>query len=219
MSKLIEDNLIGAIRSAGDVLLKCTMIATAVEFCGSFLTKETNKGTTESNFLEFWKSRYIPSKYHEIGELMYEVFRNGVSHSFIAKGGVIPSGEEKSAKKHLEFFEQGIFIYVPELEKDVIAGISRFLEDLKNKSELQENYRFVLSELNRVGKERYDEFVKKYKIQVSQETIAGDIFPDIQFVLAGGSLDLIPHHTGSTISKHIKVEIKVKPANEENFKA
>lgn len=90
MSKLIEDNLIGAIRSTGDMLLKCMMIVTAIEFCGSFLTGKTGYRTTKDNFLEFWKSKYMPKEYYRIGELLYEIFRNGVSHSFVAKGVLFP---------------------------------------------------------------------------------------------------------------------------------
>ena len=175
----IEDNLIGAIRSTSDTLLKCMMIVTAVEFCGSILTAKTGSGNTKKNFLAFWQSRYMPEIYHGTGELLYDILRNGVSHSFIAKGGVIPSANTAGSEKHMRFFNQGVFVYVPKLAEDIIGGIQNFLKDVIENKDLKDNYNLIISELQRSGKAIYDDFVKNNKIETSSEHIQGDIRPDV----------------------------------------
>ncbi|RJQ29327.1 hypothetical protein C4571_01715 [Candidatus Parcubacteria bacterium] len=182
------------------------VIVTAIELCGSFITGNTGQGNTRENFLAFWKSKYLPKKYHEIGDLLYKIFRNGVSHSFVAKGGVIPSGEEKSSDKHLGFFKQGVFVYVPKLEEDVVAGILMLLKDMKEDgNNLQKNYSFVLSELKRVGEDEYEEFVKEKRIQIRNEIISGDIHPDFQHITIAKPPDII---TGSTVGSTIVIKIE-----------
>src|SRR6185436_20888587 len=106
---LIEDDLLGSIKGASGTLLKCMMIVTATEVCGSFLTGKTGNGTTEDNFWAFWKSKYMPVEYYEIIDLLYRILRNGVSHSFVAKGGIIPSSDEAGSHMHLRFLKDGIF--------------------------------------------------------------------------------------------------------------
>lgn len=176
---LIEDDLIKTIREEENTLLKCMIIVTATELCGSFLTGETGPTSTRSNFLAFWNSRYMPKEYHKISELLYNILRNGISHSFVAKGGVIPSREKKSSHKHLQYFERGIFIYADKLGEDVIEGLLMYLKDKKNSPELNSKYNNVLTKLIQDGKAEYKAFVKKNNIQVSNEPIVGDIYPDV----------------------------------------
>ena len=140
---------------------------------------ETGPHSTRDNFLAFWKSKYMPKEYNGISELLYDILRNGVSHSFIAKGGVIPSREKKSAHKHLRYFKQGIFIYADKLGEDVTGGLVMYLEDKKNNPELNQKYNNVLKELIQDGESKYDKFITRNKIQVSIEPIIGDIYPDI----------------------------------------
>ena len=176
---LIKDDLIKTIAEEENTLLKCMMIVTATELCGSFLTGKTGPHSTRDNFLAFWKSKYMPKEYNGISELLYDILRNGVSHSFIAKGGVIPSREKKSAHKHLRYFKQGIFIYADKLGEDVTGGLVMYLEDKKNNPELNQKYNNVLKELIQDGESKYDKFITRNKIQVSIEPIIGDIYPDI----------------------------------------
>jgi hypothetical protein len=213
---LIEDNLIGAIGSTGDTLLKCMMIVTAIEFCGSIVTGETDPTTTETNFSAFWNSEYMPKEYHRVGDLLYKILRNGVSHSFVAKGGVIPSAEAASSGKHMKFFEQGVFIYVPQLEKDVVSGIRKLLEDMgKGKDHLKEHYDSVLSELQRSGKAEYDKFVKENKIEVSPEQIRGDIHPDGPRVVIADPLVTATGSTVSLIASASTIVLSVKPPDQD----
>jgi len=180
MPQLIKDHLLGTIRDARGALLESIIIFTAIELCGSFITGKTGVRQTKSNFLAFWKSKYMPQKYHELGGLLYEIFRNGVSHSFIAKGGVIPSGDTNSSNLHLVFTEYGIFIYIPQFKDDVIIGVTQLLDDLKkNKNDLKAKYNSVLLSLTRDGKFRYDTFVRTNNISIRKIPLSGDINSDV----------------------------------------
>lgn len=186
---LIKDDLLESIKKPSNTLLKCMMIVTAIEFCGSFLTGKTGIRTTECNFLEFWRSKYMPGDYHDKGALIYNILRNGVSHSFIAKGGVVPSNEKESSDKHLKFFNQGIFIYVRKFEEDVVRGLLALLDDLNDKRnvDLRRNYCKVLSDLSGDGLGVYKKFLKDSGIDPLPGIIRGDISLDIQCGVATDS--------------------------------
>ena len=177
---LIKDDLLSTIREASNTLVKCMAIVTATELCGSFITGKTGNGTTRENFLAFWKSSYMPTEYHDLSELFYNILRNGVSHSFVVKGGVIPSGDERGARDHLKFFLNGIFVYVPTLAKDVENGILMLLEDIhQNKNELKIRYKTVLNELVYSGMIEYKKYCSEKSIQVINYAIPGDIHDDV----------------------------------------
>lgn len=99
---------------------------TPIELCGSFLRGKTGIGTTKPNFLKFCKSKYMPTEYETLAELLYSIFRNGVAHSYIPKGAAIPSSNKKDENMHLEYCSDGLFIYVPQLANDVTKAIQDF---------------------------------------------------------------------------------------------
>ena len=186
MPKLIENHLLGSIRDTRDArpsrgaLLESMMIFTAIEVCGSFLTGNTGPGTTETNFKKFWGSEYMPSKYHNFGELLYKIYRNGVSHSFVAKGGVIPTEATEDIDNHLHLTDHGIYIYVPLLGEDIKSGMKKLLEDIKkNKNDLQKKYCDVLKKIYDCGMNEYGQFIKKYSLKTLKIKLDGDIESDI----------------------------------------
>lgn len=177
---LIEDNLLKSIEEAPNPLLLCMMIVTATELCGSFMTGKIGNKETKDNFLAFWDSNYMPREYHEISYLLYKILRNGVSHSFVAKGGIFPGADKATSNKHLKFLREGVIIYTPKLKEDVMKGILMLLGDLKkNKNNLQPNYRFVLSKLLEDGKREYEKFIEEKNIEILNEKIIPDITLDI----------------------------------------
>ena len=175
---LIKDDLIKTIQEEKNTLLKCMIIVTATELCGSFLTGDTGPTKTKTNFLAFWNSKYMPTKYHRVSKLLYEILRNGVSHSFVAKGGVIPSRDKDGSHKHLEYFKQGIYICADKLGEDVIQSLSMYLKDKKRDPKLDKQYHYVLKKVIQDGYSEYEKFTIQNNIQVSNELIVGDIHLD-----------------------------------------
>jgi hypothetical protein len=55
-------------------ILRSMAIFTAIELCGSFLRGKTGSGTTKPNFLAFCKSKYMPTDYVTLAELLYFIF-------------------------------------------------------------------------------------------------------------------------------------------------
>lgn len=107
----------------------------------------------------------------------------------------------------MKFLKQGVFVYVPKLEEDVIRGILMLLEDLKrNKDNLNVKFISVLRDLEKTGKDAYDKFVRENSIQTLDEKVHGDILPDIQYVTINESQDPLPYHTGSTVAIFFKAE-------------
>jgi hypothetical protein len=175
MSKIfLEKNIIDSMdsKSKGPIL-RSMAIFTAIELFGSFLTGETGEHTTKKNFLKFCESEYMPSKYHEISELLYSIFRCGVSHSYIPKGAALLSGSEKDY--HLCFAEKGLCIYVPQLAEDVTEAVKNFNKDLRQNDELQNNYCKVLCKLDKEGKRKYLEFIEKHGKKTQKIRVHGDI--------------------------------------------
>jgi len=161
MSKLLEENLIDSMdeKSKGTIL-RSMAIFTAIELCGSFLTGETGQNTTQKNFVTFCESKYIPEAYHKISSLLYSIFRNGVSHSYVPKGAAYLTSDPGAKELHLRFYESGLCIYVPQLAVDVTGAIKQLILDLKQEKKLNENYYKVFSQLDQVGKEIYQKYVK-----------------------------------------------------------
>jgi len=161
-------------------ILKSMAIFTAIELCGSILNGKTGKRTTAENFLTFCKSKYMPEKYYGISELLYSIFRCGVAHSYISKGAALLSSGSCDEERHLRFYENGLFIYVPGLAVDVSKAIRLLYEDIKQDNyNLKKNYNIVMVQLDKDGKKEFDNFVKKYKIEKINETIKRDIVTDI----------------------------------------
>jgi hypothetical protein len=172
-------------------LLQASAVFTAMEMCGSFLTGKTLEGSTKKNIVAFCKSSYMPSQYHQIAELLYDLFRNGVSHSYVPKGAMIPTSDPSAKTAHLDFFGQGLLIYVPTFAEDVQNSIKILWSDIKNDKAKNEsahqkqylkynkglywNYMQIFHELDAAGKIAYDEFIKKNTINLKHEAFDGDI--------------------------------------------
>lgn len=156
-------------------ILRSMAIFTAVELCGSFLTGETGQNTTQKNFVTFCESKYIPETYHKISDLLYSIFRNGVSHSYVPKGAAHLTSAPSAKNLHLHFCETGLCIYVPQLAEDVTEAIRQLIPDLKQEGELNENYYKVFSQLDKVGKEIYQKHVKDNNVKTEDAAFQGDI--------------------------------------------
>jgi hypothetical protein len=167
-------------------LLRAMAIFTIIELYGSFITGKTGKDNTQNNFLTFCTSKYIAEEYRKVSKLLYKIFRNGVMHSYIAKGAAFLSSQntEESAIYHLQFFDKGLWIYVPKFAEDVSRAIEKFTKELKENVDLQKKYKAVFQEIDNEGKKTYLKFINKNKIKTintSKENIrlVGDI--DISF--------------------------------------
>lgn len=176
---LIKSNVIPAIEGETNTLLKCMIIVTATELCGSFLTAKTGPRSTKENFLAFWNSKYMPKKYHKVSNLLYEILRNGVSHTFIAKGGVIPSRDKSGSHYHLKCLQGGVYIDANQLGEDVINGLKQYLEDKKVDPKLNKKYLYILEKLQIDGILEYKRFLIENDLQPLNYTINGDISPDL----------------------------------------
>lgn len=177
MSKVfLEKNVIDSmdLKSKGTIL-RSMAIFTAIELCGSFLTGETGSSRTKDNFLAFCESKYMSSNYHKISELLYSIFRCGVSHSYIPKGAALLSSSKKAKGYHLCFCDKGLCIYIPQLAEDVTEAVESFVKDLKQNNKLQSNYYEVISKLDKEGKGKYLEFIKKHGIKTQKIGIRGDV--------------------------------------------
>ena len=155
-------------------ILRSMAIFTAIELCGSFLRGETGIGNTKLNFLEFCKSDYMPG-YKDFAELLYEIFRNGVAHSYIPKGAALLSSDRKDKDMHLEYCADGLFIYVPQLANDVTKAIQDFYNDLKCTKDLQDKHAAVISKLDKDGKEAYKKHIRDNRIELKPCKTKGDI--------------------------------------------
>ncbi|MDP2364848.1 MAG: hypothetical protein Q8M94_13905, partial [Ignavibacteria bacterium] len=106
--------------------------------------------------------------------------RCGVAHSYISKGSALLSSDNNDEKKHLNYYEDGLFIYVPELADDVSKAIRLLYEDIKkNNNDLKKKYNFIIEKLNNDGKKVFDDFVKKNNKIKIKETIKRDIITEI----------------------------------------
>lgn len=189
---LFFDDLINSIGpNDKGTLLQASAVFTAMEMCGSFLTGKTGRGSTKNNFITFCKSSYMPLQYHKIAELMYELFRNGVSHSYVPKGAIIPTAHPLAKAEHLNFFNQGLLIYVPLFAEDVQKSVKRLWDDIKkdraaneklHKKQYQNyskglfwNYMEIFHKLDSAGRLAYNDFIRKNGIQISTGRFDGDI--------------------------------------------
>lgn len=181
MGKFLEENLIDSMdeKSKGTIL-RSMAIFTAIELCGSFLTGKVGPNTTKTNFITFCKSNYVPTKYRKISELLYSIFRNGVAHSYIPKGSAHLTSDPKAKSCHLQFFDSGLCIYVPELAKDITEAVRKLIKDLKKDTGLKNRYLKIFCQLDKMGKQKYQEYIKEKNITTKSGTFVGDISIDIE---------------------------------------
>lgn len=157
-------------------ILRAMAIFTAIELYGSFLSGNTGPGNTKNNFSTFCKSKYMPQKYHKLKDLLYNLFRNGITHSYIPKGSAHLSGNPLDKESHLKFLEDGLFIYVPKLAEDVTKAIKLFYEDLKDSKKLKSNYQKIFLKLDDDGGKEYLKFIEDNNIiTIDNIKIEGDI--------------------------------------------
>lgn len=172
-------------------LLQGIAIFTAMEMCGSFLTGKTGPKTTKLNLITFCKSHYMPNQYYAISELLYELFRNGVSHSYIPKGALIPTADVSAKPYHLDYFDAGLVIYIPQFAKDVQGAIKSLWRDIENDEKVNRNtyeiqywkynkglywnYRQIFHKLDTEGRLAYSNFIRKNNIQIKRGQFDGDI--------------------------------------------
>ena len=136
-------------------------IFTAIELCGSILTGKTGGGNTRKNFLAFCTSRYMPQAYHNIAELLYSIFRCGVAHSYVPKGAALLSSNYYDRSRHLKFYKNGLFIYVPRLASDLRSAIRTFYQDIKTNAQLHSNYEAVIQQLDTDGAKEYSKYLSQ----------------------------------------------------------
>ena len=176
MATSIEEILTKSLdENKDDTLLRMLTAFIHIELCGSFLTGKTGRGTTTTNFYAFFQSKYMPKEYYKIAPLLLSIFRNGIAHCYLPKGGAIPTSERAAADKHLHFYEQGICIYVPKLTEDVKAAIKNIFNDIRENTILQKSYYSVFEQSDQIGKSEYERFLKENGIQTERNTWAGDI--------------------------------------------
>lgn len=145
-------------------ILRAMAVFTAIELYGSFLTGKTGEGTTKSNFITFCTSKYIATSYHQVSELLYHIFRNGVAHSYIPKGAAFLSQNPGDEPYHIKYLKDGLFIYIPKLAQDVSGAIILFYDDLKTDPVLKSNYDVVLRQLDEGGRKFYTKFINDHNI-------------------------------------------------------
>jgi translation initiation factor 2 beta subunit (eIF-2beta)/eIF-5 len=176
MSKLLAENLIDSIgENSKGTILRSMAVFTAIELCGSFLTGKTGEKTTRENFLTFCESKYLPEAYRKISTLLYDIFRNGVSHSYVAKGAAHLTSASEAKELHLHFCVSGLCIFVPRLAEDVRKGIEQLIIDLKQEKELNDNYHKILLQLHEDGEKIYQRYVKENNIKTKAISFKGDI--------------------------------------------
>ena len=147
-----------------------------MELCGSFITGKTGTGTSRDNFLTFCESDYVSQKYHKISQLLYCIFRNGVVHSYVPKGAAHLTSDRRAEIYHLQFFNSGLCIYVPELAKDITGAIKALKVDLRQDQQIRSNYNKILRELDIAGKNYYSNYIREKNIKpISGIRIQGDI--------------------------------------------
>ena len=161
-------------RSKGTILRSIAMF-TAIELCGSILNGKTGQGNTKKNFLTFCKSKYMPTAYHNIAELLYSIFRNGVAHSYVPKGAALLSSNYYDRSRHLKFYSNGLFIYVPRLAKDLRSSIHALYQDIKSNATLQNNYNNVTQQLDTDGSTQYRNYLSQAGISPISRKIKRDI--------------------------------------------
>jgi hypothetical protein len=161
-------------RSKGTIL-RSMAIFTAIELYGSILNGKTGRGNTKKNFLTFCKSRYMPTAYHNIAELLYGIFRNGIAHSYVPKGEALLSSNYYDKSKHLKFYSNSLFIYVPQLAKDLPSSIHMFYQDIKINATLQNNYNNVIQQLDTDGSTQYRNYLSQAGISPISRKIKRDI--------------------------------------------
>ncbi len=176
MGKLLEENLIDSMdASSKGTILRAMAVFTSIELCGSILTGKTGPSTTKDNFLAFVKSKYVDQKYHHVAELLFRLFRNGVAHSYIAKGGAILSSESNSSSAHMTFLDQGLFIYIPTLADDITKAVKNLTQDIQKEPILNSNYTQIIKQIDSEGQKYYKDFLQEKKIQTQQAKINRDI--------------------------------------------
>ena len=158
-----------------DTLLRMLTAFIHIELCGSFLTGKTGPGTTTKNFYAFSRSKYMPEEYHKIAPLLLSIFRNGIAHCYLPKGGAIPTSERVAADKHLHFYEQGICIYVPKLAEDVKTAIKNIFNDIRENTISQKSYYSIFEQSDQIGKSEYEKFLEENGIQTEKDIWLGDI--------------------------------------------
>lgn len=177
MSSLLDENLPDSIddQTPKGTILRSIAIFTAMELCGSFLTGETGPGTTSKNFKAFCTSKYMPNPYHRVADLLLSNFRNGVAHSYVAKGAAHLSSDEGCRNIHLEFFDSGLCVFVPAFAEDVTNAIKKLAKDIRSNPTMQEPYYKVFRDLHALGKKDYTDFIKRNNITTRSENFIGDI--------------------------------------------
>lgn len=161
-------------RSKG-TLLRSMAIFTAIELCDSILNGKTGQGNTKKNFLTFCKSKYMPTVYHNIAELLYSIFRNGVAHSYVPKGAALLSSNYSDRSRHLKFYSNDLFIYTPRLAKDLHSSIHALYQDMKSNATLQNNYNNVTQQLDTDGSTQYRNYLSQAGISPISRKIKRDI--------------------------------------------
>jgi hypothetical protein len=115
------------------------------------------------------------TEYRKIAKLLYEIFRNGVAHSYVPKGAALLSSNYCDRNRHLKFYSNGLFIYVPQLARDLRSSIRAFYQDIKSNAALKNNYNNVIRQLDTEGSEKYRDHLSKACITPIAQNIKRDI--------------------------------------------
>ncbi len=117
----------------------------------------------------------MPTAYHNIAELLYSIFRNGVAHSYVPKGAALLSSNYYDRSRHLKLYSNGLFIYVPRLARDLHSSIRALYQDIKSNAILQNNYNNVIQQLDTDGSTQYRNYLSQSGISPIPRKIKGDI--------------------------------------------
>ena len=167
-------------KTSKGTILRSVAVFIAIEFCGSILTGRTGNGTTRLNFKEFCESKYLSKKYHRVSDLLYLIFRNGVAHSYLAKGGALLTSSKNAINGHFKFLNSGLLIYVPVFAQDVQVAIKKLYKDIKtNKNNLRINYEKIIQDLHNTGMKFYKDYIKRNKIRPRNIPVRGDMIINI----------------------------------------
>ena len=157
----IEEHLIPGLRAIdGEPLVGANACFEAMDTAGLLILGE--RGSAKRRLQAFTRN-YLPTAYAEIVELLSLGVRSGIGYTALPRGGMLPRDDRP--ERHLEYLEEGVWIHVPSLTRDVVDGLIAYRADLERDEDLKRAYRRVVDESARHGLNGYRSFLRRNGIE------------------------------------------------------
>lgn len=176
----LEQNVVDSIMGKKKGTIRESMpIFVAIDLCGAILNGKGKKSKNKRNFAKFCQPPYMPEKYKKFYEILNDLFRNGIMHTYFPKSHAFLSSDPNDKNNHLARYKNGVLIYVPTFADDVKNGVLLVSANLRNGTISSNNWRKLQLDADNDGKSAFSNFFNRYGNDPDIKFIDKELIRDI----------------------------------------